>query len=292
MPVLIEALASPHPATRYTVIYTFAELAKQPTLTNQILQALAQVLEASGDTVENRVARPEATSALTAIAFALPTAKPEIIETLIAALDTPNFVCGYFDYDTDRLSNFHAHVADQLMMMGPAAAPSLLNALNSADAGVRHHAAIALAKIGSEHAATAMPVLIEALASPHLATRAEAVLALQRLAEEPALAGRITPVLVKVLETTTYTEAIYYDLTFHELVADALAHINLPAITEQLQSENPYVQRLAATAIAQISNAGIDDPETNRRIIEILAPIEDMHGIEDIRNWLWEWQDP
>ena len=208
------------------------------------------MLEASGDTVENRVARPEAVSALKAISIEVPTVKPEIIETLIAALDTPNFVCGYFDYDTVRLSNFHAHVADKLMTMGPAAPPSLLNALNSADAGVRHHAAIAFAGVwhygtialawGSEHGETILPVLTEALASPHLATRAEAVRALQRLAEEPALVDRITAVLVKVLETTTDTEAIYYDLTFHELVADALAHINLPAITEKLQSENPW----------------------------------------------------
>ena len=298
IPILTEALASPHPATRWTVLYTFVDLAKQqPTLVNQIIQSLGQVLEAKEDTVGNRVARPDAAIALRAIAVAIPTVKPEIIEKLIAALYTPNFVCGHFgNFEfPGNLSNFHVQVVSQLFMLEPGAAPLLLNALNSTDAGVQHHAAIALGweiafgRMGSEHNEKTIAILAEALSSPHRHTQAQAVLVLQVLAVEPTLADQMTPIFVKMLETTTDTEAIYFDLTLHELVAGALAEINLPAITEKLQSEEPYIQRLAATAIAEVGNGGIDDPEINRRIIEILVPKERMKDIMGIQAWVRDW---
>ena len=291
IPILTEALASPYPATRWAVMNRFVNLAKQPTLVNQVLKSVVQVLEATEDTVGNRVARPDAAYTLGAIAVTIPTFQPEITEKLIGALNTPNFVCGYFgDFDTrGKLTNFHVKVANQLASIRTVAVPSLLNALNSTDADVQHHAAIALTWIDTEHGEKTIPILAEALASPHPETQAQAVRLLQKLGKKPVLADQITPILVKVLETSVDTEEIYNDLTLHELVASALAQINLPAITEKLQSEDPYIQRLAATAIAEVSNGGIDDPETNRRIIEILVPKERMEDIKGIQEWLRDW---
>ena len=148
-------------------------------------------------------------------------------------------------------------MANGLASIRSTAVPSLLKALNAADAGVRHHAAIALAHIDSptdEVTIPTIPILPQALASPYLQTRAAAVDALARLGERPTLAGQIAPIFVKVLETTIDTEPIYYDLTFHDLVASALASIDLLEITKLLRSENPYVQRSAVAAIASMSD--------------------------------------
>ena len=262
IPILIQALASPHPYTRWTAVYALVKIAKQPTRVNQILQALGQVLNGTEDTVENRVARPEAAHTLRAIATAIPAVQLEITEQLISALNTPNFVSGHFGDNRSNLSNFHVDVAYGLQFIGSTAVPSLLKALNAADADVRHHAAIALAHIHfqtDEATIPIIPILTEALASPYLHTRAAAVDALARLGERPTLVGQIAPIFVKVLETTINTEPIYYDLTFHDLVASALASIDLSEIIKILRSENPYVQRPVVAAIAPMDDPAVDE---------------------------------
>ena len=259
IPILIQVLASSHSYTRRTVVDALVKIAKRTTLVNQIVRAVGQVLNGTEDTVENRVARPEAASTLGQIATAIPAVQLEITEKLIAALHTPNFVSGHFGDNRSDLSNFHVDVANGLASIGPAAVPSLLKALNAADAGVRHHAAIALAQIDSQTDEATIPILPQALASPYLQTREAAVDALARLGERPTLVGQIAPIFVKVLETTIDTELIYYDLTFHDLVASALASIDLSEITKILRSENPYVQRPAVAAIALINDPAVDD---------------------------------
>ena len=274
IPILTQALASPYPKTRRAAIYTLADLAKQPALVNQVIQSLVQVLERMEDTVENRVARSEAVHTLKEIAIEIPGKELEITEKLITALNMPNYVTGYFDYDNrTNLSNFHNDVVEYLETIG--AVRSLLEALNATDASVRHHAAIALARIDSEHGEATIPILAEALTSPYLHTRARASHALASLGkEQPTFVDLITPIFVKVLKTTANTYETYRGSTFHEFVAADLAYINLPAITELLQSDDPYrqrLQRLAAYAFTRIPNPGVDDPEIKRRIVEILV---------------------
>ncbi len=272
MPILIQALASPHPYTRWTAVYALVKMARQPTRVNQIVQALGQVLAGPEDTVENRVARPEAAYTLRGIAVEIPAVQLEITEKLIAALHTPNFVSGHFGDDRSDLSNFHVDVANRLASIRSTAVPSLLKALNAADAGVRHHAAIALAHIHSqtdEKIIPIIPILTEALASPYLHTRAAAVAALTRLGERPTLVGQIAPIFVKVLETTIDTEPIYYDLTFHDIVADALVSIDLSETIKVLRSENPYVQGPVVAAIAPKNGPAVD--EAVPIVIELLC---------------------
>ncbi len=261
IPILIQALASPHPNTRREIVYALVKMATQPTRVNQILQSLGQVLDVTEDTVENRVARPEAAHTLRAIATAIPSVQPEITEQLISALHTPNFVSGHFGDDRSDLSNFHVGVADGLASIRSAAVPSLLEALNATDAGVRHHAAIALAQIDSqidEVTIPIIPILTEALASSYLHTRAAAVSTLMRLGERPTLVGQVAPIFVKVLQTTRNTKPIYFGLTFHDLVASALASIDLSEIIKVLRSENAYFQRLAVSAIASMNDPAVD----------------------------------
>ena len=277
IPLLIQALASPHPYTRRTVVDALVKMAKRPMFVNQILQALVQVLNGTEDTVENRVVRPEAAHTLGQIARAIPAVQPEIIEKLISALHTPNFVSGHFGDDRSHLSNFHVAVADELASIRSAAVPSLLEALNAADASVRHHAAIALAQIDSqpdEAAIRIIPILTEALASPYLHTRAEAVWALERLGKRPTLAGQIAPIFVKVLQTTRNTEPIHYDLTFHDFVASALASIDLSETIKVLRSDNAYVQRFVVAAIAPMNDPAVD--EAVPILIELLCS-DDRH---------------
>ena len=277
IPILIQALASPHPNTRREIVYALVKMATQPTRVNQILQSLGQVLDVTEDTVENRVARPEAAHTLRAIVTAIPSVQPEITEQLISALHTPNFVSGHFGDNRSNLSNFHVDVANGLTFVGSAAVPSLLEALNAADASVRHHAAIALAQIDSqtdEATIPIIPILTEALASPYLHTRAAAVDALARLGERPTLAGQIAPIFVKVLQTTTGTEPIHYDLTFHDLVASALASIDLSETIKVLRSEDAYVQRFVVPAIAHMNDPAVDDAVPI--VIELLCS-DDRH---------------
>ena len=262
IPLLIQALASPHPYTRRETVYALVKMATQPTFVNQILQAVGQVLNGTEDTVESRVARPEAAYTLGQIATAIPSVQPEITEKLISALHTPNFVSGHFGDDRSDFGNFHVGVAYGLAFIRSAAVPSLLKALNAADAGVRHHAAIALAQIDSqtdEATIPIIPILTEALASPYLHTRVAAVWALERFGERPTLAGQIAPIFVKVLQTTRNTEPIYFDSTFHDFVASALASIDLSEIIKVLRSENAYLQRLAVSAIASMNDPAVDD---------------------------------
>ena len=277
IPILIQALASPHPKTRWTAVEALVKMAKWSKLVNQILQALVQVIDAIEDTVENRVARPEAVHTLREIAVAVPAVQPEIIEKLISTLNTPNFVSGHFGDNRSSLSNFHVRVAAKLASLGSTAVPSLLKALNATDAGVRYHAAIALAQIDSptdEAAIRIIPILTEALASPYIHTRAEAVWVLGRLGERPTLVGLIAPIFVKVLETTTDTEPIHYDLTFHDLVASALASIDLSETIKVLRSENAYVQRYVVAAIAPMNDPAVD--EAVPVLIELLCS-DDRH---------------
>ena len=269
VPILIQALASPHPYTRRTAVYALVNIAKQPTRVNQIVQALGQVLAGTEDTVESRVARPEAAHTLKGIADAIPAVQLEITEQLISALHTPNFVSGHFGDRRSDLSNFHIEVANGLASIRSTAVPSLLKALNATDADVRHHAAIALAHIHSQTDEAIIPVLTEALASPYLHTRVAAVWALTRLGERPTLVGQIAPIFVKVLQTTTNTKPIYFDLTFHDFVAAALASIDLSEIIKILRSENPYVQRPAVAAIAPMSDPAVD--EAVPIVIELLC---------------------
>ena len=272
IPILIQALASPQPNTRRTAVDVLVKMARQPMLVNQIVQALGQVLAGTEDTVENRVARPEAVNTLRGVAVAAPAIQLEITEHLISALHTPNFVSGHFGDDLSNLSNFHVDVANGLASIRSTAVPSLLKALNATDAGVRHHAAIALANIHSqtdEATIPVLPILTEALASPYLHTRAAAIDALARLGERPTLVGQIAPIFVKVLQTTIDTEPIYYDLTFHDLVAAALASIDLSEIIKVLRSENPYVQGPAVAAIAPKNGPAVD--EAVPIVIELLC---------------------
>ena len=111
IPILIQALVSPQPNTRRTAVNVLVKMARQPTLVNQIVRALVRVLNGTEDTVENRVARPEAVNTLRGIAVATPAVQLEITEKLIAALHTPNFVSGHFSDDLSNLSNFHVEVA-------------------------------------------------------------------------------------------------------------------------------------------------------------------------------------
>ena len=272
IPILIQALASPHPNTRWTAVDVLVKMAKQSMLVNQIVQALGRVLDGTEDTVENRVTRPEAVHTLRAIAVEIPAVRLEITEQLISALHTPNFVSGHFGDNLSDLSNFHVEVADGLASIKSTAVPSLLKALNATDAGVRHHAAIALAHIHSqtdEATLPIIPILTEALASPYLHTRAAAIDALARLGERPTLVGQIAPIFVKVLETMIDTEPIYYDLTFHDLVADALASMDLSEIIKILRSENPYVQGAVVAAIAPKNGPAVD--EAVPIVIELLC---------------------
>ena len=203
----------------------------------------------------------------------MPAVQPEIIEGLIAALNTQNFVSRHFGDSYNslstahvggnriNLSNFHVDVAYELRFIGATAVPFLLKALNAADSSVRHHAAIALAKNDSptdEGAVRIIPILTEALASPYLHTRAEAVRALARLGERPTLVGQIAPIFVKVLQTTRNTEPIYYDSTFHDIVASALVWADLSETIKVLRSDNAYVQRLAISAIASMNDPAVD----------------------------------
>ena len=265
IPILIQALASPQPYTRRTAVYALVNIAKQPTCVNQIVQALGQVLAGTEDTVENRVARPEAAHTLREIAGAIPAVQLEVTEQLISALNTPNFVSGHFGDRRSDLSNFHVEVANKLGFIGSTAVPSLLKALNATDADVRHHAAIALAHIRSQTDEATIPIipiipiLTEALASPYLHTRVAAVWELTRLGKRPTLVGQIAPIFVKVLQTTRNTEPIYFDLTFHDFVASALAAIDLSEIIKILRSENSYVQRLAVAAIASENGPTVDE---------------------------------
>ena len=270
IPILTEALASPYRVTREFAIYRFVDLAKRPGLVNQVLQALLQVLESTDDTVENRVARPTAVFALDAIITSSPDIvnldkKLEIAEKLIATLNTPNFVTGHFGRgrsvqpSMSDLSNFHVDVARCLQSIGAAAVPSLVEAMNATDAGVRHHEAIALAGIGSEHDKATIPILAEVLASPHLHTRSDAIYALARLAERASLADEISPIFIKVLETTQDTDVISCDITFygpiistlHGDIISTLARIDPPAISALLRSEHPYVQNRVLHTIAK-----------------------------------------
>ena len=272
IPLLIQALASPHPYTRRTVVDALVKIAKRPTFVKQTVRALGQVLNGTEDTVENRVARPEAAYTLGQIARAIPGVQLEITEKLISALHTPNFVSGHFGDDRSDFGNFHVDVANGLASIRSAAVPSLLQALNAADAGVRHHAAIALAHIDSqtdEAPIPTIPILTQALASPYLHTRAAAVDALARLGERPTLAGQIAPIFVKVLQTTRNTEPIYFDLTFHDIVASALASIDLSETMKVLRSENAYVQRFVVAAIApdERSGGGRGGSDINRTVM-------------------------
>ena len=79
---------------------------------------------------------------------------------------------------------------------------------------------------------------------------------------------------MKVLQTTTNTEPIYYDLTFHDFVADALASIDLSEIIKILRSENSYVQRYAVAAIAPKNAPAVD--EAVPIVIELLCS-DDTH---------------
>ena len=261
IPILIQALASPQSNTRWTAVYALVKMAKRPTLVNQIVPALGQVLNATEHTVESRIARLETVNTLREIAVAIPAVQPEIIEELIAALNTPNFVSGHFGDDRSDLSNFHVGVAYGLASIRSTAVPSLLKALNATDAGVRHHAAIALARIDSPTAEATIriiPILTEALASPYLHTRVEAVDALARLGKRPTLVGQIAPIFVKVLETTMNTEPIHFDLTFHDVVASALASIDLSETIKVLRSDNAYVQGRVVAAIARMNDPAVD----------------------------------
>ena len=272
IPILIQALASPHPKTRRTAVDVLVKMARQATLVNQIVQALGQVLDGTEDTVENRVARPEAVNTLRGIAVATPAVQLEITEKLISALHTPNFVSGHFGDALSNLSNFHVEVANGLASIRSTAVPSLLKALNAADTDVRHHAAIALARTHSQTAEATIPlipILTEALASPYLHTRAAAVSALARLGERPTLVGQVAPIFVKVLETTIDTEPIYYDLTFHDIVASALVSIDLSETIKVLRSENPYVQGPAVAAIAPMNGPAV--AEAVPILIELLC---------------------
>ena len=74
---------------------------------------------------------------------------------------------------------------------------------------------------------------------------------------------------MKVLQTTIDTEPIYYDLTFHDIVAAALAAIDLSEIIKILRSENSYVQRYAVAAIAPKNAPAVD--EAMPIVIELLC---------------------
>ena len=291
IPILIEALASPHRVTREFAVYRFVDLAKRQKLINQVLQALVRVLESTDDTVENRVARPTAVSALyRVITFSIVNVekklatpvvnlekKLEIVEKLIATLNTPNFVIGNFGRgrhypSMSDLSNFHVDVARRLRSIGAAAVPFLLEAMNATDASVRHHAAIALAWIDSEHGEATIPILDEALASPHLHTRLEAIFTLARLAERAPLVDEITPILVKVLETTHDTDVISHDMTFHDHIITTLKS---PTTSVLLRSEHPYVQDRVLYTIAKIGASSYVKVDDAIPIIKELLSDED-----------------
>ena len=257
VPDLINTLTDEYYVVRSTTISTLGKIAVAiPAVHPEILKALMDLNDENQDVLD----------VLRDIAVAIPAVQLEIVEKMIEMLNVPNFVIPAVHYLD--VSNFHVRVAERLQSIGAAAVPLLVEAMNATDASVRHHAAIALAGIGSEHDKAAIPILTEALASPYRITQAEAVHALQTLGKQPTLVNLITPIFVKVLETTKDTEAVYYSSTFHETVARALAHINLPAITKLLRSENPLIRHLAVSVIA----------ETRRRIeaLEVVKEFENQ----------------
>ena len=275
IPNLTEALASPYRVTREFAIHRFVDLADRPRLVNPVLQALVQVLESTDDTVKNRVARPTAVLALDAVITSSIVSlkkKLEIADKLIATLNTPNFVTGHFQRGDDvlssmeGLSNLHVRIARCLQSIGPTAEPLLAEAMNATDAGVRHHAALALAWMGSKHHEATIPILAEALASPHLHTRHNALSALAGLAERASLVDEITPILVKVLETTWYPDGINFDTTLHGNIISRLAHIDPPELSALLQSEHSYVQNRVLSTIAKF---GMDSSSSDDRSLII-----------------------
>ena len=240
VPGLINMLTDEHYIVRSATISTLGKIAVAvPAVYPEILKALMALNDEHQDVLD----------VLADIAKAIPEVQLEIVEKMVEMLNTPNFVITALHYH--RYSNFHVRVAERLESIGAAAVPLLVETMNATDAGVRHHAAIALAGIGSEHDEATIPILTDALDSPHRYTQAKAVHTLQTLGKQPTLVNLITPIFVEVLETTKDTEAIYYGFTFHKTVARALAHINLPAMSELLRSENPFVRNLAVTTIAE-----------------------------------------
>ena len=243
LPGLINALTDEHYVVRSAAISTLGKLAVAiPAVHPEILKALMNLIDENQEVLD-------ALGVLKGIAKEIPEIQLEIAEKMIEMLNAPNFVLPTHALKHD--SNFHVRVAGCLQSIGGAAVPLLVKAINVGDAGVRHHAAIALAKIGSEHDEATIPILTEALASPYRATRGEAIHALRTLGERPTLVYLITPIFVEVLKTTKDMEAVYYGLPFHKTVARALAHINLPAMSELLRSENPFIRNLAVSTIAQ-----------------------------------------
>lgn len=246
VPALINTVSDEHYTVRRTAISTLGKIAVAiPKVHPEILKALMDLNDDHQDVLD----------VLDDLAAAIPEAQLAIVEKMIEMLKVPNFVIPRNVRIRGYPSNFHARVAERLESIGAATVPSLLKALDATDVSVQHHAAIALAEIGSEHAEATIPILTEALGSPYRVTQAKAVHALQTLGEQPTLVNLITPVFVKVLETTKDTEAVYYGSTFHETVARALAHINLPALTKLLRSENVDVRNLAVSVIAEAREA-------------------------------------
>ena len=269
VPALINALSDEHYIVRRTAISTLRKIAVAiPKVHLEILKALMDLNDDHLDVLD----------ALEVLALAIPEVQLEIVEKMIEMLNLP-YLAIPRDVTTRRYrsdpSNFHVQVAERLQLIGAAAVPSLLKALDATDANVRHHAAIALAEIGSEHAEVVIPILADALASPYRVTQAKAVYALQTLGTDPILVNLITPILVNVLETTEDTKLNYHNYSstgvyhyyrtptvyyygsssFHEVVARVLAHINLPAVTELLRSENVDVRNLAVSVIAETREA-------------------------------------
>lgn len=142
---------------------------------------------------ENGRVRFETVSTLGSIAAAHPDVQSETAEKLIAILSAPPFIV----YRHRGLYHtLHTSVADALTSVGPGAVPPLLDALNTTDPAVRHHAAYALAHLDVEHAVTIVPVLDEALASPSHLTRIYTVFALETLAlAQPTLTTEIASIL-------------------------------------------------------------------------------------------------
>ena len=219
VPLLADALREHDPET--------CEIAAEflGTMPADAKAAVPALFDALGN--ESGRVRTETVSTLKKIGEANPDVQSEVAEKLVELLSAPSFVIYYGHRHRDQ-TTFHARVAQALAAIGPAAMPSLLNALDTTDTEVRYYAAIALAQIDSEHAETTIPILAEALASPHLQRRTSAVDTLETLAtEQPTFATKIAPIFQEILRTTNPAKLNHLDdLKFYGHVRGALARIS------------------------------------------------------------------
>ncbi len=178
----------------------------------------------------------------------------------------------------------HAPAAWALSQMGPAAKaamPELLKALDSSDRTIRHHAAVALANVGSPavpgltkvagwrpgpaaaaaaralrligpEAKPALPALLRLLKSSHAVSRIEAARALSAI--EPG-GAEVTAALGAALSDKEYGVQVSAAAALGECGAKAASAI--PSLEKALGGKKKEVKRAAALALGKIGKPAI-----------------------------------